>query len=176
MILIGLGANLEGAFGTPEQSLQSCSAHLASRGVFISKSSNIWKSAPVPVSDQPWYRNAICRVETSLSPEDLLTAFNYVEKEAGRVRNALNEARVLDLDIICYDGEILESSLLSLPHPRMHERAFVLFPLQEVAPNWRHVRLDKTVDEMIRDLSLDQKIERIDNSSLKSTYGDKKAV
>lgn len=172
MILLGLGANLDGIYGSPERCLQACSSILAERGIFIICSSNIWKSAPVPMSDQPWYRNAVIAVQSGLSPDALLEVLADIEETAGRVRLTRNEPRVLDLDILTYHDETHSADHLQIPHPRMHERAFVLYPLQEVAPFWHHPVVHKSVDELILGLSNDQKVERIDGSALLSTPVD----
>ncbi|PCI56200.1 MAG: 2-amino-4-hydroxy-6-hydroxymethyldihydropteridine diphosphokinase [Alphaproteobacteria bacterium] len=176
MILIGLGANLNGIYGAPEQCLKACSDLLAGAGIYIVKSSNIWKSAPVPVSDQPWYCNAVCAVETVLSPPQLLCALATIENDTGRERHEANAARVLDLDILSYNDEIINEAHLTVPHPALHERAFVLYPMQEIAPHWVHPRLDKSVDEMIVNMPKGQEIQCIENSQLLSTYMDKQGA
>ena len=172
MILIGLGSNLDGVYGSPMQCLQACSQLLADKGIYIIQSSNVWESAPVPISDQPWFCNAVCTVETVLSPEELLEILAELEDSTGRERAEENAARALDLDILCYNNVIKGEGDLVLPHPRMHERAFVLHPLSEVMQNWRHPVLDKTVDEMIKTLPKGQETRRIDNSKLQSTSVD----
>lgn len=176
MILIGLGANLDGLYGAPEQCLQACSDLLAEAGVYIVRSSNIWKSAPVPVSDQPWYCNAVCAVETMLSPQQLLLALATIENDTGRERHEANAARVLDLDILSYNDEIINEAHLTVPHPALHDRAFVLYPIQEIAPHWVHPTQDKFVDKMISDMPKGQEIQRIENSQLLSTYVDKQVA
>lgn len=168
MILIGLGANLSGEHGSPEQCLYACALLLADRGINITASSNIWKSAPVPVSDQPWYKNAVCRVNTNLNAHELLNILSQIENEAGRVRTAQNAARVLDLDVLSYNSEHINDERISIPHPRLHERAFVLYPLHEIAPNWIHPELNKSVDNMIEDLPKWQEIERMPNTNILS--------
>lgn len=160
MILIGLGSNLDGIYGTPAQCLQECKALFAQAGIYIEKSSSIWTSAPVPVSDQPWYKNSVCIVNTELDPYQLLSALAHIEDKAGRVRDEANAARTLDLDILSYNNEIIGDKKLQLPHTEMYKRAFVLYPLHEVAPNWIHPSLNKSVDEMISDMPAGQEIER----------------
>ena len=164
MILIGLGANLEGESGlTPMQSLQWAAVELQTHdGIDVVAGSSIWKTAPVPMSDQPWYHNAVCQIETSLSAQDILQVTASIENKAGRIRLERNEARVLDLDILAYDQDIIETPDLQIPHPRMHERAFVLFPLMEIAPRWKHPLIDKGVEKMILTLDPTQEIERTD--------------
>ncbi len=170
MIFIGLGANLNSIYGSPEKSLYACSDIFSKAGIYIIKSSNIWKSAPVPISDQPWYYNAVCSVDTDLSPHNMLTTLSEIELFMGRTRSIKNAARAIDLDILSYNDKIINKPNLKLPHPRMHDRAFVLYPLQEVAANWHHPYLDKSVDEMIENIAKGQKIKRIDNSELLPTY------
>ncbi|PCJ99855.1 MAG: 2-amino-4-hydroxy-6-hydroxymethyldihydropteridine diphosphokinase [Zetaproteobacteria bacterium] len=172
MILIGLGANIDGVYGSPEQCLHACSKLLADAGIYIVKSSHIWKSAPVPISDQPWYRNAVCSVETALQSKDLLCALAGIEDDMGRTRREVNAARVIDLDILGYNNEIINEQHLQIPHYAMHERAFVLYPMQEIASHWIHPVLNKSVDEMIEIIPKGQEIGRIENSQLLCTSGD----
>ncbi|NCC21170.1 MAG: 2-amino-4-hydroxy-6-hydroxymethyldihydropteridine diphosphokinase [Alphaproteobacteria bacterium] len=153
MILLGLGANLTGKYGVPECALEAAKLHLESVGIRIRKASRIWLTAPVPASDQPWYRNAVLRVETDISPSDLLSDVCGIEHEFGRVRMAQNEPRVLDIDVLAYHDIVQDTPELILPHPRMHERAFVLMPMLEVAPDWVHPRLGKSVPDLIAALA-----------------------
>lgn len=96
--------------------------------------SSLYRSAPVGFADQPDFINAVAAIETGLSPQQLLAALLDLEHRRGRVREFLNAPRVLDLDILLYDGLVCHEHGLTLPHPRMHERAFVLYPLHEIAP------------------------------------------
>ncbi len=162
MIAIGLGANLNSIHGTPEQALKKCPELFKQHDINVTAYSSIWKSAPVPLSDQPWYHNAVCLVKTSLNPENLLNRLAVIEEKAGRVRDIRNEPRVLDLDILFYHDKIMDNGL-TLPHPRMHDRAFVLYPLQELVPDWLHPKLRKPLDQMISELP-EQQIERIEDA------------
>jgi 2-amino-4-hydroxy-6-hydroxymethyldihydropteridine diphosphokinase len=161
MILVGLGANLPSPAGPPMATLKAALAAFAASGVTIAARSRWYRTAPVPASDQPWFINGVARVETSLEPLELLKLLQKVERQFGRQRGVRNEARTLDLDIIDYDGRVEERSGLVLPHPRMHERAFVLLPLAEVAPGWRHPKLGETVSALISALPASQKAEPI---------------
>lgn len=165
MILIGLGANLDSVYGAPEQSLKACVRLLEEHKMKVLEFSSIWISAPVPVSDQPWYHNAVCSVGTSLSAQEILAVLSKIEKSAGRERHTRNEARVLDLDLLIFHDEIIEAENLIVPHPRMHERAFVLYPLHEIAPNWIHPVLDQSLDQMIKAMPQGQKIKRLDKAA-----------
>ena len=170
MILIGLGANLVSKqFGAPSDTLEAALLALEKNGVTIVARSRWYKSAPVPVSDQPWFVNGVIAVATQHSPEPLLDVLLEIEHEFGRERGVANAARVLDLDLIDFGGKILEKSAdndgpaLQLPHPRLAERAFVLLPLAEIAPNWRHPINRRHIDDLIADLPPDQQIERIED-------------
>jgi 2-amino-4-hydroxy-6-hydroxymethyldihydropteridine diphosphokinase len=162
MILIALGANLPSPAGGPEQTLEAALRQLAANGVHIVARSRWYHTAPVPVSDQPWFVNGVARVETALDPAALLTLLRQVEQAFGRQRTVRNAARTLDLDIIDYDNRVENTPELILPHPRMQERAFVLLPLAELAPGWRHPTLGKTVKNMISALPPEQKAEPIE--------------
>jgi 2-amino-4-hydroxy-6-hydroxymethyldihydropteridine diphosphokinase len=159
VILIGLGANLPSAVGGPRETLDAALRRLEEAGVHIAARSRWYRTAPVPVSDQPWFVNAVARIETALDATALLALLRRIEREFGRQRTVRNAARTLDLDIIDYDGRIENAPDLILPHPRMQDRAFVLRPLAEIAPGWRHPTLGKTVETLISALPPDQKAE-----------------
>ena len=109
-----------------------------------------YRSAPVPPSDQPWFVNGVAAVETTLDPAALLALLHSVEARFGRVRREKNAARVLDLDLLAYGERVsAPDDVPVLPHPRLHQRAFVLRPLAELAPNWRHPRLGMGVQALL---------------------------
>ncbi|HEX4194232.1 MAG TPA: 2-amino-4-hydroxy-6-hydroxymethyldihydropteridine diphosphokinase [Stellaceae bacterium] len=161
MILIALGANLPSPAGGPQETLEAALAELEARGVHIAARSRWYRTAPVPVSDQPWFVNGVARVVTALEPLALLRALQEVEHVFGRLRSVPNAARTLDLDVIAYDNRLVNTPELILPHPRMQDRAFVLLPLAEIAPGWRHPVLGKTVEALISALPAEQKAEPI---------------
>lgn len=161
MILLGLGANLPSDFGSPEETIKRCIGDLPSYGITVLKASSVWESAPVPISDQPWYKNAVCLIETEHTPQDLLNIIQNIEHDFGRIRSIRNAARVIDLDLLAYNDIISDNKLLELPHPRMHERAFVLLPLQEIASDWTHPVTRKTLSALIKNLPEDQKIRKV---------------
>jgi 2-amino-4-hydroxy-6-hydroxymethyldihydropteridine diphosphokinase len=152
VILIALGANLAGLFGSPEEALVKAIDEIERRGVSVVAKSRIWITPPVPVSDQPDYRNAVISVDTELSPQAVLGLLHGIEADFGRTRFVRNEARIIDLDLIAHHDWIIADDELELPHPRMHQRAFVLVPLCDIAPDWIHPVLKKSALSMLQDL------------------------
>ena len=145
MILVALGANLPTArHGTPAEGLDAALAALPERGIRPVSRSRWYRSAPVPPATGPWFVNGVVRVETILDPVLLLEQLLAVEANFGRRRGVAGASRPLDLDLLDYEGHIVDhvagrsGPALVLPHPRLAERAFVLAPLIEVAPHWRH--------------------------------------
>ncbi|HXP32156.1 MAG TPA: 2-amino-4-hydroxy-6-hydroxymethyldihydropteridine diphosphokinase [Stellaceae bacterium] len=162
MILVGLGANLPSAAGPPEATIAAALAALAEAGIVIGARSRLYRSAPEPRSDQPWFVNAVAVLETGLDPPALLALFHRIEARFGRRRAQPNEARPLDLDLLAYDDLVRagpEGPIL--PHPQLHQRAFVLLPLREVAPDWRHPRLGRSVNELLAALPPGQTAEAL---------------
>lgn len=154
MILIALGANLPSRYGAPAQTLEAAKEALIQHDIIILQSSRIWLTAPVPFDPaQEWYHNAVIDIETSLSPQELLQVMLDIEEDFGRVRAEKNAPRLLDLDLIAYHDEIIrEDDTLIVPHPRCHERLFVLKPLEDISKIWTHPISGQSVLEMIRDL------------------------
>jgi 2-amino-4-hydroxy-6-hydroxymethyldihydropteridine diphosphokinase len=150
MILIGIGSNLAApGFASPHATAMAAMAALPEIGAMVAACSRWYLSAPVPASDQPWYVNAVAAIETGLDPPRLLGALLALEARFGRRRGARNAARTLDLDLLDFDGRLFDTPRLALPHPRLHERRFVLLPLAEIAPQWRHPRLGRRADELL---------------------------
>lgn len=156
MIFVALGANLPSIYGEPHETLAAAMEALGKAGIHVAARSSVWLTAPVPVSDQPWYHNAVVRVETDLSPYALLERLQGIENEFGRVRSIRNAPRVIDLDLIAYNDSILDRPELIVPHPRMHLRAFVLLPLRELAPGWGHPVTGAALADLIAALPVDQ--------------------
>ena len=164
MILIALGSNLfSDAYGSPQDICVAAAKTLEKRGVPIIARSRWFRTAPVPVSDQPWFVNGVVAVETLLQPAELLGLLHDVEAEFGRTRKIRNEARILDLDLIAYHDCIMDGPEGPvLPHPRLHERAFVLLPLADIDPDWRHPVSGAAVADLIAALPADQQAQPID--------------
>jgi 2-amino-4-hydroxy-6-hydroxymethyldihydropteridine diphosphokinase len=151
MILVAIGANLPGPGGKPPLAVcQAAAAALdALPGVRLRGLSRWYLTAPVPPSDQPDYVNAVVHFQGRADPASLLAALLEIEARAGRQRSEPNAARTLDLDLIDMDGLLRPAPDPVLPHPRAHQRGFVLWPLRDVAPGWVHPALHQTVDALI---------------------------
>ena len=170
LIFIGLGANLSGLDGaTPIQTLESGLSELGRQGVRTLRLSRWYRSEPVPVSDQPWFYNGVAAVDFQGIPEDLLRVVQSVEMKLGRVHRVRNEARIIDLDILTFgdlvtagDSQTRSEGQLVLPHPELHLRAFVLFPMRDIAPEWRHPVYGKNLDDLISGLPFKQSIELVE--------------
>ncbi len=163
MILVALGSNLVSAeFGTSQQLLEAALNSMKKHGITVERRSSWYRSAPVPASDQPWFVNGVAEVSTDLGPADLLQVLHRIEAEYGRIRRRRNESRTLDLDLLAYgDRVVAQPEGLVLPHPRLPERAFVLLPLADLAPGWRHPVSGLTAAEMLAALPPGQEVERL---------------
>ena len=164
MILIAIGSNLPfPPVGGPRELCDAALDRLHAAGVAVVRRSPWYRSAAVPASSQPDFVNGVVAVETDLPPTALLALMHSIEFGLGRKRSVANAARTLDLDLIAYDDIVREGPEPPiLPHPRMAERAFVLLPLAEVAPGWRHPVLGQTVEELIAALPGDQRCAPLD--------------
>lgn len=151
---IGLGANLGDAQHTLHQAVASIAAL---PGTKVLKVSSMYRSAPVQ-ADGPDYVNAVAKITTTLSAHDLLSNLQAIEHHYGRLRSYQNAPRTLDLDILLYGHDTIDNNTLTVPHPRMHERAFVLIPLAELSPDL--ILTQSTLSDLIGRCG-DQRIEQL---------------
>ena len=165
MILIGLGANLpSNKFGEPEKTLLGIIGYLNNSGIKVLSKARIYKSAPVPISDDPWFFNTVINVQTSLTPCSLMRMLLDTEVKFGRKSSLVNAPRIIDIDLLDYEGLVVKESSeifgldLVLPHPRMDSRAFVMLPLLELAPNWSHPISGLSIQNLIENLDPSQNI------------------
>ncbi|MDE0172261.1 MAG: 2-amino-4-hydroxy-6-hydroxymethyldihydropteridine diphosphokinase [Defluviicoccus sp.] len=161
-IFVAVGSNLPlTAEGSPLESCERALRALTDEPVDILARSRWYRSSPVPVSGQPDFVNGVVRVATPLGPGGLLASLHAVEDRLGRTRKIRNEARIIDLDLIAYDGLCREADPSGdgpvLPHPRLEQRAFVLLPLRDIAAGWRHPRSGRTLSDLIADLPAGQR-------------------
>lgn len=159
-IYVALGANqpaqYKGERVAPAATFLLAIGRLQQSGVDVVSISNLWQSPAWPDPDtQPPYVNAVIEVETKLKPLDLLTLLKDTETAFGRVDAERNAPRPLDLDILDFNGQVLQDLLLTLPHPRMLTRPFVLMPLAEVAPHWQDPIKKRAIGDWIARLKLD---------------------
>jgi len=163
LILIGLGANLPSGLGPPRTTLATALDTLGRDIGPVVRRSRFWRTRPVPDDGQPWFVNLVAAVDTALDAEALLARLLRMEVEFGRVRGARNAPRILDLDLLAF-GQIVREGPIPplLPHPRMARRAFVLRPLAEIAPGWRHPGTGETLDALLTRLPADQHAEPLD--------------
>lgn len=149
---IGLGSNLGDRAGNLLLGVRA----VLGAGIHVSRLSSIYETEPVGVeSEQPLFLNVVAEVKAGpdLTPELLLSRLLEIELSLGRRRAAPRAARTIDLDLLIYGKELRDNDLLVLPHPRMHERRFVLAPLSELTPDLRHPLLKRTIGSLLRDVS-----------------------
>ena len=137
-VIVALGGNLALEGQAVQAVLELAAGRLAAAGLKPVRRSGWWRSAAWPDPAEPAYLNAVAWVETALEPHDVLQALLEIETAFGRRRSVPNAPRTLDLDLIAYGRRILDEPNLVLPHPRAAERLFVMGPLAEIAPDWRH--------------------------------------
>jgi 2-amino-4-hydroxy-6-hydroxymethyldihydropteridine diphosphokinase len=160
VILIALGGNLDSAIGKPLATMQAALAAMPQLRIDVRAVSPWYRSAPWPTADQPWFVNGVAEVATELPPDDLLSQLHQIETRFGRVRSVPNAARTLDLDLLAYGTEV-RAGAVTLPHPRLQDRDFVLAPLADLAPDWRHPVLGKTAGELLAKLPPSGGLERM---------------
>lgn len=155
-VLLGLGSNL----GEPAAQLANA-LRLLQALVQVEAISSVYRTEPVGFADQPDFLNLACAGRTELSLDELLGGVHAIERSLGRERTFLNSPRLIDIDVLAYGEHILETTFASVPHPRLHERAFVLAPLAEIRPDWIHPRLGRSAATLLGELQDPERVERI---------------
>lgn len=153
---LSLGSNL----GDREQNLRDAVRRVQSLGTIRSISS-VYETEPVEFTDQPMFLNCALALETAASPDQLMLHLLEIEKAMGRQRTQKKGPRVIDLDILLFADQVVNTPEVTIPHPAMHQRRFVLEPLAEIAPETKHPVLKKTARELLKDLPPGQSVKRL---------------
>jgi 2-amino-4-hydroxy-6-hydroxymethyldihydropteridine diphosphokinase len=149
-VFVALGCNDKGVWADCAEALEAALARFRSEGIDVVARSSWWRSQAWPDPNDPPFLNGVVRVRTALDPHGLMAALGRIEEAFGRRRGARNAPRTLDLDLIAYGREHGDCDGLILPHPRAAERLFVMGPLAEIAPEWRHPVLGETAEALQR--------------------------
>jgi 2-amino-4-hydroxy-6-hydroxymethyldihydropteridine diphosphokinase len=157
---LSLGSNV----GDREKNLRAAIAALPELGVKTKQVSSIYETEPVDVLEQPWFLNCVVKGETTLPPTELLKKLRELEKRMGSTKPVARGPRLIDLDILVYGDQTIDSPELQVPHPRMHLRRFVLAPLAEIAPDLKHPSWSGTATQLLAALT--------DRSAVKKISGD----
>lgn len=147
-VVVGLGANTPGSGEAPRERLERALTSLDAAGLHVRARSRLWRSLAWPDEAQPPFLNAVAIVETRSEPRAVLAALLTVERSFGRQRGEPNAPRTLDLDLIAHGRIVAHGEDLILPHPRAHERLFVMGPLADIEPRWRHPVSGRTAAEL----------------------------
>lgn len=154
-VLLGLGSNV----GSPLDNLREAIFRLHEI-CLVSRVSSVYRTEPVGDADQDWFLNCAAVIETSLDPHELLDRLLRIETAMGRVRSVRNGPRIIDVDILLAGDRQIHDSALTVPHPRMHERAFALYPSAEIAAEMRHPVFEATVGDLLERLVPAEAIEK----------------
>ena len=158
-VYLGLGSNL----GNRQDNLDKALGFLSQR-LRVEKISSVYETEPVGNINQPRFLNLVCQAYTKLSPTELLTLAKGIESKLGRIFNKPNTPRPIDIDILFYGEQVIETPELVIPHPRLTERAFVLIPLAEIAPDLVHPVVGKAIKELLNEVRNIQGVFKLKNS------------
>ena len=161
MIFLGLGSNLPSKYGDRFANINLVISCLDGYGIKVIKKSSFYETPSYPNNENPKFINAIILVETTLPPVDLMSVLIFIEKKLERKRGKKNDPRTCDIDIIDYNSEILNLRYnnleLTVPHKELTSRNFILFPLQEISPTWKHPKTKEIVSVLLQKLSEEDK-------------------
>tara|TARA_B100001121_G_C18461395_1_gene513472 strand:- start:100 stop:615 length:516 start_codon:yes stop_codon:yes gene_type:complete len=159
MIYLNIGSNLSSLFGNKIDNIAKSISLLKKLNIKIFDISNIYQTPSYPIRSFPKFNNVTIKLESSMKLNDFFIEIKKIEKKIGRIKSPKNQPRVCDIDIIDYNGLILTNSNLQIPHPRMHKRNFVLYPLKDVSPEWQHPIFKKKIDYFLNQLNQKAHIE-----------------
>ena len=161
MILLGLGSNLPSSFGDRFQNIDMAISALERYGIKVKKKSSFYESFSYPNKENPKFINIIIGVETHLPPEDLASVLIFIEESLERKRNKKNDPRTCDIDIIDYNDQVIDFKYknfdFTVPHTKLVHRNFILYPLHEILPDWRHPKTKELVSALIEKLPTEDK-------------------
>jgi len=161
MIFVGIGSNLNSSFGDRFKNINFALSYLESYQINIIKKSNFYETPSYPNNKDPKFINIVASISTTLPPVDLVSVLLFIEEKLERKRNFKNEPRTCDIDLLDYNGQVIDFKYNNLdftvPHKELSQRNFVLFPLKEICPQWLHPKTRKNIDELIDALSDDDK-------------------
>ena len=162
MIFLGIGSNLPSSFGDRFANINLAISYLETNGIKVIKKSSFYETLSYPDKENPKFINVVILVETNLPAIDLMSVLIFIEEKLERKRVKKNDPRTCDIDIIDYKGQILNLKFNNLdftvPHNKLTSRNFVLFPLQEISPMWKHPKTKETISNLIKKLKEEDKI------------------
>ena len=161
MILLGLGSNLPSSFGDRFQNIDLAVSNLEGYGIQLNKKSSYYESLSYPNKSNPKFINIVIEIETHLPPEDLASVLIFIEESLERKRKKKNDPRTCDIDIIDYNSQIIDFRYKDLdftvPHTKLIYRNFILYPLQEILPDWKHPKTKELISDLIEKLPEEDK-------------------
>ena len=161
MILLGLGSNLSSSFGDRFQNIDLAVSALEGYGIQLKRKSSYYESLSYPNKKSPKFINIVIEIETYLPPEDLASVLIFIEESLERKRKKKNDPRTCDIDIIDYKGQIIDFKHKDLdftvPHTKLIYRNFILYPLQQILPDWKHPKTKELISVMIEKLPIEDK-------------------
>ena len=161
MILLSLGSNLPSKFGDSKKTLLKSYEFFNNSEVKILKKSSFYESVAIPNKSDPKFINSVISIETKFSPEELIKYILSVEEKFDRKRAQVNAPRTCDIDIVDFNGEVInilnKNISLEIPHPRLEKRSFVLYPIREIDKNWKSPLSGKYIDQLIENLDTETK-------------------
>jgi len=156
MIFLGLGSNLVSNFGDRFKNIDLAINFLKEKNINLVNKSSFYESVSYPNKNDPKFINIVISIETSLKSDDLMSFLLSIEERLGRKRTKKNDPRTCDIDILDFNGKIINKKYskftLNIPHKKMIERDFVLYPLKEICPDWRHPKTNDSIDILIKNL------------------------